>query len=84
MIKKGTVPFVLNDELIYYIDLVDVRRRLCIPKTLEKDIFSITYNEYAYAGFHRAYDIIIANVYMRNLSRRLRIYITYCPQCQLL
>ena len=74
----------LNNELIYYIDLVDARRRLCIPKTLEKDIFSMAHDEHAHAGFHRAYDTIIANVYMRNLSRRLRIYITYYPQCQLL
>ena len=84
VLKKEIVSFVLNDELIYYIDPVNARRRLYIPKTLEKDIFSITYNEYIHAGFHRAYDIIIASVYIRNLSRRLKIYITHYPQCQLL
>ena len=42
------------------------------------------YDEYVHAGFYRAYDIIIVSVYMRNLSRRFRMYITYCPQCQLL
>ena len=84
MFKKGTVPFVLNDKKIYYIDSVNTRRRLYIPKTLKKDIFSMVHNEYIHAGFYRAYDIIIASVYIRNLSRRLKIYITYYPQCQLL
>ncbi len=42
----------LNDELIYYIDLVNARRRLYIPKTLKKDIFFIIYNEHAHAEFH--------------------------------
>ena len=81
MLEKGTVPFVLNDELIYYIDPVDARRRLCIPKTLEKDIFFIAYNEYAHAGFYRAYDTIIVSVYMRNLFRCFKMYIIYYPQC---
>jgi len=75
---------VLNDELIYYINFIDTRRRLYIPKTLEKDIFFIIYDEYTHAGFYRAYDIIIASVYIRNLSRRFKIYITYYSQCQLL
>jgi len=75
---------VLNDELIYYIDLMNARRRLYIPKILEKDIFSITHNEHTHAGFHRTYNIIIASVYIRNLPRRLKIYITYYLQCQLL
>ena len=79
MFKKEIVSFVLNNELIYYIDPINTRRRLYIPKTLEKDIFFIAYNEYIHAGFHRAYDIIIASVYIRNLSRRLRIYITHYP-----
>ncbi len=51
---------------------------------LEKDIFSIIHNKYAHAGFHRAYDTIIASVYIRNLSRRLRIYINHYTQYQLL
>ncbi len=68
----------LNDELIYYIDFMNTRRRLYIPKTLEKDIFFITYNEHAHAGFHRAYDTIVS-VYIRNLSRYFRIYIIYYP-----
>ena len=79
MLKKETVPFILNNELIYYIDLMDIRYRLYIPKMLEKDIFFITYNEYTHAGFHRAYDTIIANVYIRNLSYRFKIYITHYP-----
>ncbi len=74
----------LNDELIYYIDPINARRRLYISKTLKKDIFSMVHNEYIHAGFYRAYDIIIASVYIRNLSRRLKIYITHYPQCQLL
>ena len=63
---------------------MNIRRRLCIPKTLEKNIFSIIYNEYAHAGFYRTYDTIIVSVYIKNLFRRFRIYIIYYSQCQLL
>ena len=84
MFEKETVPFVLNNELIYYIDFIDARRRLYISKTLEKDIFFIIYNKYTHAGFYRAYDTIIASIYIRNLSRRFKIYIIYYPQYQLL
>ena len=35
LFDKNTVPFVLNNELIYYIDSVNARRRFCIFKTLK-------------------------------------------------
>jgi hypothetical protein len=80
-VSKGTNSFILENGLIYYIDPVDARHRLCVPKTLEKDIFAMAHDERAHAGFHRAYDTIVASLFMRHLSKRLKLYITHCPQC---
>ena len=44
----------------------------------------MAYDERVYAGFHRVYDIIISGMYFRKCDRRLKIYIKYCPDCQLL
>jgi hypothetical protein len=74
-------PYFMDGDLVYYLDPVDMRRRLCVPKALEKEIFEMAHDEHHHAGFHRAYSRITAGLYLRNLSRRLKQYITHCPQC---
>ena len=44
--------YFINDDLIYYIDLIDSCHYFCIFKSLEKEIFQITYNKHYYADFH--------------------------------
>jgi hypothetical protein len=74
-------PYFLDGDLVYYLDPVDTRRRLCIPKALEKEVFEMAHDQHYHAGFHRAYSSIVAGLYIRNLSRRLKQYITHCPKC---
>ncbi len=71
-----------DDGLIWYIDPGDTRRRFYVSESLEKDIFAITHDNYAHTGFYRAYDRVRSALYLHRLSRRLRMYATYCPQCQ--
>ena len=79
--SKETYRFFMENNLIYYADPADERRRLCIPSTMEKEIFKMAHDERNHAGFYRAYDTIMANFYMRNLSRRLKLYIAYYLSC---
>ena len=41
----------------------------------------MAHDEHHHAGFHRAYNSITSSLYIRNLSRRLKQYITHCPKC---
>src|SRR6266536_2742780 len=46
------------------------------------DIFAIAHNNYVYIGFHRVYDRVRSVFYLYRFYRRLRMYVTYYPQCQ--
>ena len=50
---------------------------------MEKDIFEKAHNRKSYCGFHRTYERIIQNYYIRNLLRRLKRYLKHCPNYQL-
>ena len=82
-ITLPNIQFFLRDELIYYRDALDNRERLCIPKSLEQNIFDQSHDMKSHAGFHRTYERIVQNYYMRHLTRRLKCYILHCPSCQL-
>lgn len=63
--------FRIIDNLIYYISDDDERERLCILKTLRKEIFELAHDCHNHVDFHRTYNRIIAFVYIRKLARRL-------------
>jgi hypothetical protein len=75
--------FVLEDRLLYFVDPVDKRRRLVIPRDLEAMLYRLSHDEKAHQGFNRAYVDLRASFFIRNLSRRLRLYLEHCPHCQL-
>ncbi|SLM34971.1 transposon tf2-1 polyprotein [Lasallia pustulata] len=76
------IQFRLIEGLVYYQEL-DGRRRLCIPKSLEKKVFELAHDDNHHCGFHRAYDAVTSNLYLRKLSKRLKRYIDHCYSCQL-
>lgn len=82
VLGRHGLRFVYRQGLIYYIS-GDGKERLCIPEAIEQDIFQIAYDQTHHGGFHRTYDRIAPSVYIRQLSKRLRTYIAYCPECQL-
>ena len=75
------IKFRLEDDLLYYI--ADKKRRLCIPSSMDGEIFIIAYNLAGYSGFHKTYNRCMS-LYIRHLSKRLREFINKCPECQLL
>lgn len=77
------LTFRLRDDLLYYIFEEDKRERLCILTSMHKKIFELAYNKHNHAEFHRIYDKVNAFLYICKLSRRLRLYLLHCSQCQL-
>ena len=75
------VRFRLKGELVYYI-CGDGRDRLCIPETMEGEVFRMAHDLANHGGFHRTYDRLSNSVYIRQMVRRLRRYIAHCPDCQ--
>ena len=74
--------YLINDDLIYYIDSVDSCHHFCIFKNLEKKIFQVTHNEHHHVSFHQVYNTIIVSLFIQNLSQQLSQYIIHCLQCQ--
>lgn len=82
--EVAKLPFVRgsngDNELIFHVNKFTGLKRLCIPEPLVKDIFDIAHNE-GHLGFERCYEVIVRSWYIYGLTRRLRDYIRYCPQC---
>lgn len=72
-----------HDDLIYLTSEHPGKRRLCIPESLEKEVFQLAHDGNFHAGFHTTYARISPSVYIRGLSKHLHIYLKHCPECQL-
>ena len=71
-----------RDGLIYLTGQ-EGRERLCIPESLQHEVFKLAHDNNFHGGYHRTYDRIAPSLFIRNLSKHLRVYITHCPSCQL-
>ena len=74
------IDFELLNGLIFHIK---DKPRLCIPATMEKEVFAIAHDANAHAGQHRAYQRLLNAVYIPRMSRKLHLYLKHCPSCQL-
>ena len=63
-IKIIEFSYFMNDDLIYYIDLIDSHHHLCIFKNLEKEIFQMIHDKYHHADFHQVYNMIIISLFI--------------------
>ncbi|KAH3989747.1 hypothetical protein HBH52_015990 [Parastagonospora nodorum] len=75
------INFVENDGLLYFINGNDGNERLCIPNSLQKEVFQMAHDRQFHAGFHKAYDRINGSMFIRRLAKNLRTYIRFCPPC---
>ena len=86
LIKEDTSPgvqFIWRDGLIYFVDSLDGRLRLCIPKDIQHEIFTLAHDEQNHCGYHRAYERIRATYFIHHLARRLQLYLMHCRLCNL-
>ena len=77
--SKTGIDFEIEDGLIYHKD----RKRLCIPSSLDKEIFEMVHDQNQHSGVTRCYHRISESLFIPRLSRKLRTYIKHCPPCQL-
>ncbi len=75
--------FKLRDGLVFFVQRKAGQERLCIPPSVEKDIFELCHDRQFHAGFHRAYEKVAASFFIRQLTKRLKAYVAHCPQCLL-
>ena len=68
--------------LLYFRDFEDGRDRLCIPTTMEKEVFEHAHDDHHHQGFDRCYDRLRGSVYIHRLKHRLTKYIAHCEPCQ--
>ena len=73
--------FRLHEGLLYFVDPVDERHRLCIPESMEQEVFQMAHDQQLHGGLNRIYPRITSNFMVKNLKRRLRQYISHCPTC---
>jgi hypothetical protein len=73
--------FLRHDGLIYHTDKEDGRYRLCIPKSLQGDVFEQAHGV-LHHGFHRVYTRVRQNYYIWKLAKRLRKYLHHCQDCR--
>lgn len=76
------IPFVLREDLIYRVNGED-RWRLCIPPSMEQEVFEQAHDLSSHGGYHKCYDRLSHTVFIRHLAKNLRAYIAHCPACQL-
>jgi hypothetical protein len=79
---QSPIRFHSRDDLLYFRDTANGREKLCVPARLEKEVFRLAHDLQHHVGFHRAYERIAPNIYIRQLAKRLRTYIEHCPECQ--
>jgi hypothetical protein len=67
--------------LLFYKDPVDERLRLCIPKGLHKEIFTMAHDSLNHYGVSKTYSRLVANYFIPHLLRTLKVFISRCPRC---
>jgi hypothetical protein len=81
--KFAGIKFKLANGLVYFYSDISGRERLCIPLSVEKDVFEICYDNHFHVGFYRALDHLNNLFYVRQAAKRLRTYIKHCTPCNL-
>ena len=88
LLKSDELPtgfrFRKHKDLVYITTLDHVgKQRLCIPHSMQREVFQMAHDQNFHAGFHTTYARISPSVYIKGLSKQLQTYLKHCPECQL-
>ena len=76
------LPYRIINELLYFND--DERGlRLCIPTSIEQEVFQLAYNKIGYPGYTRIYKRLTEGLYIFNIATKLHEFIRHYPYCQM-
>ena len=84
--EGASLPFVrgtTNTDLIFYRNSDIGLERLYIPRSIVKQVLEIAYGN-GHLGFERTFDTVARSQYIYRLSKHIRDYIKYCPNCLVL
>ena len=81
--KKYRTEFKLHNQLIYHVKLALRKRRLCIPRSMIKEMFKLVHDDAFHIGYHKAFKAIEESLYIRRLAHHLKQYIAFCLQCRI-
>jgi hypothetical protein len=76
-LRKDKAPFQIKNGLLFYV--IGDRFYLYIPKTLVKDILSISYNKFHFGNERTLYKL--DDFYILHLVKHIKEYIAHCPAC---
>ena len=79
--NAAKLPYKLIDGLLYFAD--EGRLRLCIPASVEKEVFQLAHDELGHPGYARTHERLTDGVYILNMPKRLHDFIRHCPHCQM-
>ena len=77
---NDSINFVKKNGLLFFVD--QEKEQLCLSKSVEKKMFSITHNNHQHINYHQVY-FWISDLYISKLSMKLKNYIKHCCLCQL-
>ena len=78
------IRFRLRDDFVYYVSKNnDSKNRLCISKSMKNFFFRMTHDLNNHEDFYRIYDRFVNSMFVRHLTKRLRVCIEHCFKCQL-
>ena len=69
-----------KSQLLFHVNRLSNVHRLCIPPSVAPDILAIAHGK-GHPGFSRCYEIITRSWFIRGLTKLLRDFIRYCPEC---
>ena len=80
--NAAKLPYRIINELLYFND--DERGlRLCIPTSIEQEVFQLAYDEMGHPGYTRIYKRLTEGLYIFNIATKLHEFIRYYPHCQM-
>ncbi len=77
------IEFERRHDLIYHLNRDFEKIRLCISRSIMKEVFFMTHDEQAHVDFHRVFAFLSKTPFIRRLTHYLRKYIAHCLDCLL-
>ena len=80
--NAAKLPYQIEDDLLYFND-PDKGLRLCLPASMEAEVFKLAHDEMGHPGYARTHERLTGSIYVYNMSTKLHEYLRHCPHCQL-
>lgn len=80
--NAAKLAYKLIDDLLYFDD-DENGLRLCIPSSMEAEVFKLAHDEMGHPGYARTHERLTQGLYIYNMATKLHEFIRHCPHCQL-